>query len=146
MIFDITQFEIEAYNAVFSLWKQCDGIGLSAADSRESIQGYLKRNPGMSFLAGFEDKVVGAVLAGHDGRRGYIHHLAVHPNYRRHGLARKLVERCLTELAGAGIQKCHLFIFNDNIHGIEFWKRIGWDYRSDISVVSKIIGPNSASG
>ena len=141
MRIDILQFDIEFYDEVFALWQQCEGLGLSDADSRQNIQSYLDRNPGMSFVALSHGKVVGAVLAGHDGRRGYIHHLAVHPHYRRKGLARQLVERCLAVLADSGIQKCHLFIFNNNTDGIEFWKRIGWIHRSDISVVSKNIGP-----
>jgi ribosomal protein S18 acetylase RimI-like enzyme len=114
---------------------------LTDADSRESIQAYFERNPGMSFLTKSDDTVIGAVLAGHDGRRGYIHHLAVHPNHRRQGLARQLVDHCLAALANAGIQKCHLFIFNNNTNGMEFWKSIGWVYRSDIGVFSKVIEP-----
>ncbi len=135
----ISQFEIVLYENVLLLWQQCEGVGLSDADSRQNIQTYLHRNPGMSFVALSSVKVVGVVLAGHDGRRGYIHHLAVHPEYRRKGIARQLVERCLAVLADSGIQKCHIFIFNDNTNGIEFWKSIGWDHRSDISVISKNI-------
>jgi ribosomal protein S18 acetylase RimI-like enzyme len=141
MNIDILPFDIESYDEVFALWQQCEGVGLSNADSPQNIRSYLDRNPGMSFVALSHGKVVGAVLAGHDGRRGYIHHLAVHPHYRRKGLGRQLVKRCLAVLADSGIQKCHLFIFNDNTGGVEFWKSIGWIHRSDISVVSKNIGP-----
>jgi N-acetylglutamate synthase len=80
---EINPFSLDAYDAVLALWRQCEGIGLSQADSRENIQRYLERNPGMSFIATFNGTVVGAVLCGHDGRRGYIHHLAVHPSCRR---------------------------------------------------------------
>ena len=128
---------IETYDEVLTLWQQCEGIGLSSADSRENIQSYLKRNPGMSFVARTQSLLVGAILAGHDGRRGYIHHLAVHPEWRRQGLGRQLVDRCLQVLKGAGIQKCHLFIFNDNTGGIDFWKSVGWEFRKDISVISR---------
>ena len=138
---EITTFKIDSYGDVISLWQQCEGVGLSDADSRENILAYLNRNPGMSFIAATDCKVVGVILAGHDGRRGYIHHLAVHPSCRRQGLGRKLVDRCQQELMAAGIQKCHIFIFNDNVGGIEFWKRIGWIHRSDISVISKSIEP-----
>lgn len=130
---------IEAYDEVLTLWQQCEGIGLSSADSRENIQSYLERNPGMSFLARTQGLLIGAVLAGHDGRRGYIYHLAVHPNWRRQGFGRQLIDRCLQALKIAGIQKCHLFIFNDNIGGIDFWKSLGWEQRSDISVFSRTI-------
>jgi len=141
MKIDISQFTIEYYDDVFALWRQCEGIGLSDADSGRGIQTYLDRNPGMSFVALHEGKLVGAILAGHDGRRGYIHHLAIHPDYRGNGFARELVCRSLAVLATSGIRKCHLFIFNDNYDGLEFWKRLGWIHRSDISIVSKNIEP-----
>jgi putative acetyltransferase len=141
MNIDISPFGIGSYDEVFALWKQCEGIGLSSADSRENIRSYLDRNPEMSFVALREGKIVGVILAGHDGRRGYIHHLAVHPDFRMKGLARQLVSRSLTVLSASGIQKCHLFIFNDNHDGLEFWKSIGWIHRSDISIVSKNIDP-----
>ena len=138
---EISTFRLNSYDAVFSLWQQCEGVGLSGADSREGIQAYLERNPGMSFIATLSKNVIGAILAGHDGRRGYIHHLAVHPDQRRQGIARQLVERCLEVLAAVGIQKCHIFIFNSNVDGVEFWKNMDWVYRSDIGVMSKIIEP-----
>jgi ribosomal protein S18 acetylase RimI-like enzyme len=138
---DITQFDISTYNEVFYLWRQCDGVGLSDADSRESIKKYLERNPGMSFVALSSGKVVGVILAGHDGRRGYIHHLAVHPDFRRQGLASRLVNRCIEALQNSGIKKCHLFIFNRNHDGLSFWESIGWERRLDLSIVSKRIEP-----
>ena len=140
MEISISQLGIDLYEDVLALWQQCEGVGLSDADSRESIRMYLDRNPGMSFVATADGRAVGAVLAGHDGRRGYIHHLAVHPDWRRQGIARRLVERSLAVLADAGIRKCHLFIFDDNADGIAFWKSLGWTHRSDIGVISKTIG------
>ena len=142
----ISPFTIELYDSAIALWQQCEGIGLSGADSRECVRSYLERNPGISFVATSEGIVVGTILAGHDGRRGYIYHLAIHPDHRRKSLGRQLVDRCLAVLADAGIQKCHLFIFNENIGGIKFWKRIGWVHRSDISVISKTIEPRNEGG
>ncbi len=139
----ISPFTIELYDSVLALWQKCEGVGLSDADSREGIQSYLDRNPWMSFVATVDGSVVGAILAGHDGRRGYIHHLAVHPDHRRQGLARQLVDRCLTVLSDSGIQKCHIFIFNSNADGIAFWKSVGWTPRSDIGVISKTIEPGT---
>ena len=95
-------------------------MGVSQADSRQAIEAYLNRNPGMSLIASVADTVIGAILCGHDGRRGYIHHLAIHPAYRRHGVARTLVERSLESLHRAGIDKCHIFVFNDNHAGLAF--------------------------
>lgn len=141
MNIDITQFDISIYDEVFALWQQCDGVGLSDADSRESIKKYLERNQGMSFVALSSGKVVGVILAGHDGRRGYIHHLSVHPDFRRQGLARRLVDCSIKALQDSGIQKCHLFIFNNNQGGLAFWENIGWKRRLDLSIVSKQIEP-----
>jgi len=127
------------YADVLDLWQTSEGVGLSDSDSRENIQQYLDRNSGMSFVALMDDKVVGAILAGHDGRRGYIYHLAVNPDFRRQGIGRNLVERCIKIMAESGIKKCHLFIFNENTEGMAFWESIGWSPRSDIGVISKNI-------
>jgi putative acetyltransferase len=143
MKIEISRFTIESYDEVFALWQQCEGVGLSDADSRERIQVYLNRNPGMSFLASTGGKVVGTILAGHDGRRGYIHHLAFTPSCRRKDLARQLVNRCMEVLADSGIQKCHIFIFNSNADGRAFWKAMWWTPRSDIGVISKTIEPGT---
>jgi N-acetylglutamate synthase len=143
MNIEVTPFSIDSYEDVLALWRQCEGIGLSDADSRESIQTYLNRNPGMSFVALADGKVVGSILAGHDGRRGYIHHLAVHPSCRRHGLGRALVAQATCALLSAGIQKAHIFIFNSNAEGIAFWESVGWSPRGDIGVISKTIQPGT---
>ncbi len=131
---------IHDYNDAVALWKESEGVGLSDADGRENILAYLDRNPGMSFLArGERGMVIGAVLCGHDGRRGYIHHLAVHPAHRRKGIGRDLVDKCLATLKDAGIRKCHIFIFSGNERGIQFWEKIGWQSRFDLHLMSRMI-------
>jgi ribosomal protein S18 acetylase RimI-like enzyme len=135
----VVEFTIDAYEDVYNLWEACDGIGLSSADSRTSIQIYLERNPGLSLIAYDGRTLVGTILCGHDGRRGYIHHLAVRADYRLQGIGRLLVDKSVQALEKSGIKKCHLFIFHDNISGIQFWENIGWTYRQDIGVVSKNI-------
>jgi len=128
---------IADYDAVLTLWQVCEGVGLSDADARENIARYLARNPGMSFVAEIDSELVGAVLNGHDGRRGYIHHLAVHPHYRRRGIGQELVKHCLVALREAGIQKCHLFVFDGNRNGRAFWQDIGWMERVELVLMSK---------
>ena len=91
------------YDAVIALWRATEGIGLSGADERGAIAAYLARNPGLSMVALHAEALVGAVLCGHDGRRGYIHHLAVVPTERGGGLGRTLAERCLLGLGALGI-------------------------------------------
>ena len=120
------------YADVIALWKKSENIGLSNADEREKIEAYLARNPGMSFVAKDNGVIVGAALCGHDGRRGYLHHLAVAKSHQKKGTGRKLTERCLESLGNAGIKKCHLFVFQKNKEGKAFWEKIGWTPRTDI--------------
>ena len=136
----ISNFTIESYDRVFKLWKQCsEGVGLSDSDSKENIQLYLNRNPGISLLAESGKNMAGVLLAGHDGRRGYLHHLAVSPDYRRQGIGKLLVDTCLEKLKDEGILKCHIMLFNNNLSGLKFWESIGWTFRKDIGIVSRMI-------
>lgn len=134
---DIREMTPQDYDAVYALWEQTEGVGLSAADSRERITRYLERNPGHSFVAVDGAAVVGAVLCGHDGRRGYLHHLAVVPAYRRQGVGRQLVERVLAALQKAGIDKCHLFVFRTNAPALAFWQANGWQVRTELQLLSR---------
>jgi N-acetylglutamate synthase len=127
------------YEAVHNLWASCEGVGLNDADRPEALRAYLHRNPNMSFVAQEDERIIGAVLCGHDGRRGYLNHLAVSPTRRYQGVARRLVENCLEALKLAGITKCHLFVFSSNGDGQEFWRQIGWELRSDLTVASQTL-------
>jgi len=133
----ICEMTIQDYDAVIALWQSVDGMGLTASDSREGIGRYLARNPGTSFAAWDGDLLVGAVLCGHDGRRGLVHHLAVRSSHRRQGIGKALVARCLDALAAEGIEKCHLFVYAANANAIEFWKSIGWSQRVDLVMMSR---------
>ena len=133
----IQPFVLTDYANVHTLWEACEGIGLhDDVDSRDGIAHYLERNPGLSFVARDGDRIVGAVLAGHDGRRGYLHHLAVHPESRHQGLGRQLVAAALAALKAQGIAKCHIFVFRDNPTGRAFWESCGWHLRNDIDLLS----------
>jgi N-acetylglutamate synthase len=135
----IRDFIIQDYEAAIELWKSSQHIGLSFADGRDEIEKYLLRNPGMSQVAVEDGRIVGTLLCGHDGRRGYLYHLYVDRLYRRKGLGKKLVDACLRGLKKQGIDKCHLFIFNENEAGKQFWRDTGWQERFDISVFSRDI-------
>jgi N-acetylglutamate synthase len=128
------------YDDVFRLWQNADGVGLNESDTRPAIGAYLKRNRGMSFVARDGRELVGAVLCGHDGRRGYLHHLAVAASHRRNGLGTKLVARCLAELKKLRILKCNIFLYADNIDGERFWRGNGWEKRADLCLVQKNVG------
>jgi putative acetyltransferase len=131
----VRPFRMDDYDAVFALWRRSEGIGLGASDTRAAIAAYLRRNPGLSFVAQMKGRLVGAVLCGHDGRRGYLHHLAVSKRHRRAGLGRRLVDICLERLRRIDIQKCNIFVFTDNVDGMTFWTRTGWTPRPDLSLL-----------
>jgi ribosomal protein S18 acetylase RimI-like enzyme len=136
----ISEMKIEDYEQVYALWQSVEGIGLHAyCDSKSGIALYLERNPGLSFIARDKKNMVGTVLCGHDGRRGYLHHLAITETYRNKGIGKALTQRALSELGKLGIKKCHLFVFSKNIEGQKFWQKIGWEERMDLILMSKDI-------
>ena len=110
---------------------------MNEADSRENLNKFLLRNKGMSFCCKKENRIVGTVLCGHDGRRGYIYHVTVAEGYRGRGIGSMLVDKSLQKLRKEGIGKCHLFVFNDNKVGNAFWSSIGWTKRDDLFIYSK---------
>jgi putative acetyltransferase len=132
----IQPFTLSDYDEVYALWQATPGVGLSSADSREAIEIYLERNPGLSFVARIDGRLVGAVLCGTDGRRGYLHHLAVDSEFRRQGAGSALVEHCLAGLKAQGIDKCHLFVFASNTSGRAFWEHTRWKLRTDLVMMS----------
>lgn len=136
MEIEIIPFEMKDYDEVYQLWQSCEGIGLSEADSPDRIRNYLERNPGCSFVARKDGQIVGAVLGGHDGRRGYLHHLAVLPAARQLGIGRRLTETVLRELRRQGMDRVHIFVYADNQAGIAFWESIGWRLRSNLVLMS----------
>ena len=131
MSISYTEMTIEDYPLVFALWENTEGVGLSDADSKENIALFLQRNPGTSFVAYDGNDLVGAVLCGNDGRRGYIYHLTVQESRRQEGIGKQLVASCLKKLGDINIHKCHLFVFADNQGAIEFWGKVGWEKRGD---------------
>ena len=133
----IREMTIKDYEEVYALWKNTEGIGLSDADSKEGIKRFLERNPGLSYVAVDGKEIVGAALCGHDGRRGYIHHLAVATSHRKQGIGKSLVGRCMFALMQIGIAKCHLFVFGGNQEAIEFWNKVGWTERVELMMMSQ---------
>ncbi len=135
----IVEMTIADYEDIYALWNGTPGVGLSGADSREKIAVFLERDPGLSFVARADGKLCGAILCGQDGRRGYLHHLVVHPDYRHRQIGRTLAEKCLSGLAAQGIQRCHIFVYQDNAAAIAFWERTGWFKRGELILMSRDI-------
>ena len=136
----IEAMKISDFVAVFRLWSNSEGIGLNESDTRANIAIYLKRNPGMSFIARKGRTIIGAVLCGHDGRRGYLHHLAVAKNHRGNGIGKKLVEASFSPLRRAGITRCNIYLINSNTAGEAFWKYNGWTKLDGLQVLQKAVG------
>lgn len=130
-------FERHHIDDALQLWSGMDEIGLSASDTPERIGQFLRANTGLSFVALARGELAGAILCGHDGRRGYIYHLAVHPGHRKRSIGRQLVRRALNGLANLDIQKCHLFVFRSNTDAAHFWDRLGWQRRDELLVYSR---------
>jgi N-acetylglutamate synthase len=122
------------------LWQGTEGVGLNESDSRECIGRFLIRNPEMSFVVRNGTTIVGAVLCGHDGRRGYLHHLAVAKSHRKRGIGKSLVAACLMRLEQEGILRCNIFLLANNVEGEAFWKRNDWNARVDLLVMQKPVG------
>jgi ribosomal protein S18 acetylase RimI-like enzyme len=133
----LREFVPADYDAVIALWQSSDGIVLRDVDGRDPITDSLRRNAGLSFVVEDGDRIVGAVLCGTDGRRGYLQHLAVAPDYRRKGIGRRLALACVTALASRGIEKCHLMVVGSNDEARAFWSRLAWVERDDIRLMSR---------
>lgn len=125
------------YERILAFWQRTPGMGLSDADSREGICAFLERNPGMSFVCVEEERLIGTILCGHDGRRGYIYHLAVDKSHRERGIGRQLTQQSLDALQRIGIAKCHLFVYRDNEEAELFYDHLGWQKRTTLDIFSK---------
>ena len=130
----IRPMTIEDYDGVFALWNSITGFAIrSIDDSREGVEVFLKRNPGISVVADCGGKIVGAILCGHDGRRGCLYHVCVHADYRRHGIGKDMVVHCMEELHKEHINKVSLIAFTKNDVGNAFWKSMSWTKREDLN-------------
>lgn len=121
------------YEDVYTLWLSCKGMGLNNLDdSKDGINKFLQRNPETCFVAESDNKILGVIIVGNDGRRGYIYHTAVHPDYRHNGIATKLVNKAVSALKNIGINKTALVVFERNTAGNAFWEKIGFTVRDDL--------------
>ena len=121
------EFVIDDYDKAVALWNLVEGVEVAEGDSKEEIRAYLLRNPGLSRVSEENGTVVGAVLCGHDGRRGLIYHLAVAPAYHGKGIGKRLVRECVTHLRATGIARALIFVAGDNAGAHSFWLRTGWE-------------------
>ena len=126
--------------SAISLWRETEGVGVSAEETPEMLWAYLDRNPGISSVAVDQaGRRIGAVLGGHDGRRAFIYHLAIDPAHRGRGWGRALVERTQRELAAHGLAKATIMVFANNAEGRAFWKHLGWQVREDLLPMQSLL-------
>ena len=128
------------YGKVIQLWQEVEGVCLREADSKEGISKYLLRNPNLSFVAETGGMLIGTIMSGHDGKRGYLQHLAVAEKYRNAGVASTLLNMCVASLKEEGIIKSHIHVLGGNHLAKNYWKNRGWYKRNDIEVFSYING------
>lgn len=139
---NIRKMTLADYEDVYDLWMRTSGMGLNTTDdSRDGIAKYLKRNPDTCFVAEEGGRVIGVILAGHDGRRGFIYHTAVSVEHRGRGIGRQLVERAMAALEDEGIHKVALVAFSRNEAGNGFWEKMGFTSRPDLTYRNRNIRP-----
>lgn len=132
--FSLRAMRIEDYPEVKELWMTIHGFGLrSIDDSREGVERFLERNPGLSVAAEADGRIVGAILCGHDGRRGCLYHVCVHEDYRKRGIGKAMAVFCMKALKEQKINKVSLIAFRRNEIGNAFWKSVGWTFRDDLN-------------
>ncbi len=136
----VRRMTTEDYEPVYQLWMNTPGMGLNTTDdSRDGIERYLRRNPATCFVAEIDGKIVGVILAGHDGRRGYIYHTAVAMEQRNKGIGGELVRQVLSAMEREGIHKAALVVFAKNETGNAFWEQSGFIKRDDLIYRNKNI-------
>lgn len=125
---------LDDYENVHALWMRIKGFSIrSIDDSKEGVERFLKRNPGISVVTEEDGRIVGAILCGHDGRRGCLYHVCVDPDYRLRGIGKSMVVFAMEALRKEKINKVSLIAFTKNDIGNAFWKEIGWTKREDLN-------------
>ena len=133
-MFTIRTMTADDYEGVYGLWMTIKGFAIrSIDDSRESVERFLRRNPTTSVVAEEDGRIVGAILCGHDGRRGCLYHVCVSQDCRMRGIGKAMVAFCMENLKKEQINKVSLIAFTSNDKGNAFWKSIGWTKRDDLN-------------
>ena len=133
---NIREMTMEDFEEVHALWMGIHGFGIrSIDDSKEGVERFIRRNPTTSMVACENDRIIGAILCGHDGRRGCLYHVCVHEDYRKQGIGQKMVEACLAALKREHVNKVNLIAFKKNDIGNHFWQGMGWTFRKRMSII-----------
>jgi len=130
--------EIEDYEQVYRLWKSTDII-IKSSDQKEEIQRMLKKNPDTCLVGIENSKIISVVLGGFDGRRGYVHHLAVKPEKQGQGLGKAMMDELMNRFEELKVIKVHLFVEENNKEVKDFYRNIGFKERTDLTDFSKAL-------
>lgn len=149
MEYTVRRVTIDDYDSIYALWNSTEQSRRAlnpVDDTREGIDKYLKRNPNTCFAAVKDDQIIGVILTGHDGRRGIIHHMCVHPDFRRAGIAARLVSAAEEALKKEGIQKVFGLVFSDNEGANAFWEKQGYSLRTNLNYRNKSLNAMIPTG
>ena len=130
------EMTIDDHESLLELFSKTPGVTVREADSREATKSYLLRNPGLNYVALDGERIIGCVMCGHDGRRGYLQHLVVSDQHRKSGIGQSLFKKCIDSLEKIGIVKTHIFVFKNNDLANTFWSKRGWQLREDLNMYS----------
>lgn len=133
----IEKFSMKLYDEVVQLWKKA-GISVGSSDLKEEIEKMLERNPNLFLIGKIKEKIIAVVMGGFDGRRGYVHHLAVDPIHQKKGYGKIMMHDLISDFRRIGVHKIHLFIERQNQAVVDFYSNLGWQMRDDLIMMSFI--------
>ena len=133
----IEKFKIEYYDDVVGLWRKA-GIEVVSSDTIDEVTRVLNRNPDLFLIGKIQERVMAVVMGAFDGRRGYVHHLAVDPDYQKKGFGKTIMDALIEQFRKMNIHKVHLFIEKSNRNVVEFYNNLGWDVRKDLIMMSYV--------
>ncbi|MCX6284730.1 MAG: GNAT family N-acetyltransferase [Bacteroidetes bacterium] len=139
MSIEFRLMEVSDIPASIELWKSMKGLAIRGSDNIRDLTDHVNMNPKHNFVASSDGQLIGTVLGGFDGRRGYIYHLAVHESFRRKNIAKELMDKCFQSFKEINVSKCHMMVLKDNTEAQEFYKQIGCELRTELLVFSKTL-------
>ena len=137
-MYKIKKMDIKHYEEIITLWKNTEGVGLNEYDdSKKSIKKFIEKNPNTCFIAEINTEVIGTIMGGYDGRRGFIYHLMVKHEHRKHGIGKNLLEKVEIGLRREGVRRIYLVLIKENETGMRFWENNGYELRDFAELRSK---------
>ena len=137
----IEKFSMKFYEEVVELWRK-SGISVGSTDTKEELERIVRRTPQLFLVGKIDKKIISIVMGGFDGRRGYVHHLAVDPDYKKKGYGKMIMGELMNRFLKLKVHKVHLFIEKYNKEAVDFYRNLGWEIRDDLIMMSYIPDKN----